>query len=494
MQFVLIPLDNRPVSYLFPQMVCRVAGVPALVPPRELLGSLVAPSRPTALAEWLADTLKTRSPEKLLVCLDSLVYGGLINSRRGEEPESEILNRIKEIPVWKKVSIRPISIFAHASIMRISDNYDNTEEKKYWARFGREIFQWSELLHKNSVGAKLPPGALALAESRIEPAVREDYLKARRRNFRANMKFLDLVKSGDIDFLVFSLDDSGEFGLNVLEHEKLMQAALTSGVARKVMSYPGSDETLLTLISRALVESAPKRPNITIQYTSPYGSRLPSRYEGHLVGDSVEKHTHAAGLIATNSPESGHDMVLVVHTGDHQQGDHIRLPGQPDFRQIATADSVKRCLEIIEKADKPVILCDVAYANGADPALVSELLKRNDLLSKLCSYAGWNTTGNSLGSALALAVARWYSMTVAPSEASERAFQEAMFIRLADDWAYQTQVRPQLDGQPVGDSRLAELMKPFLTEIGSASGWQVPAVRVSLPWQRTFEVEVAIAG
>lgn len=493
MQFVLIPLDNRPVTYQFPQIICRVAGVPALVPPFELLGSLTAPSRPGGLSEWLGEMIKTRSPDRVFACLDSLIYGGLINSRRGDESESDILNRMKEVSGWKKLNAKPPIIFAQASIMRVSDNYDNTEEKKYWSRYGREIFQWSELLHKNSAGMKVPPTALALAESRIEASVREDYLKTRRRNFKANNRLLEHLSKNEIDFLVFSQDDSGEYGLNVLEQDKLMKSALSMGIARKVMSYPGSDETLMTLIARALLESGSRRPTASLSFSSEYGSRTPSNYEGQTIGETVEKQTHAIGLMISNDADAKLDFQIVVHCLEHHQGDHIQLPGHGDMRSMNSAESVKRCLDILEKATVPVILCDVAYSNGADPLLVAELFKRPNLLKKLWAYAGWNTTGNTIGSALALGVARWYSEMNGHTEQREKAFQEALFIRFADDWAYQTKVRSMLNGQAVPDGKLAELMRPFMGEIGTASGWQVPAVRVSLPWQRTFEIEVAIS-
>lgn len=493
MHFVLIPLDNRPVSYQFPQTVCRVAGVPTLIPPLELVGSLAAPSRPGGLSEWLNETIRGRQPERLLVSLDSIIYGGLINSRRGEESESEIMNRLKEVSGWKRLNAKPMAVLAQSSIMRISDNYDNTEEKKYWSRYGREIFQWSELLHRNSSGMKVPPGSLALAESRIDPAVRDDYLKTRRRNFKANNRLLENVSKGEIDFLVFSQDDSGEFGLNVLEQDKLLRSAESMGIARKIMSYPGSDETLQALIARSLLESVTKRPYAKLQFSSEYGSRTPSNYEGQTIGETVEQQTHAIGLVITNEEEKAPELEIVVHCLEHRQGDHIHLPGQSaDLRLLSSQDAVRRCLELIEKASAPVILCDTAYANGADPALVSELLKRPDLLKKLWSYAGWNTTGNTVGSALALGVARWYSELHGHNELRERAFQEAMFVRFADDWAYQSQVRSQLNGQAVSDGKLAELMRPFLSAIGSASGWKIPAVHVSLPWQRTFEVEVTV--
>ncbi len=495
MHYVLIPLDNRPVTYQFPQMICRVAGIPVLLPPLELVGSLTAPSRPGGLSEWLAEMIKSRQPDRLLVCLDGVIYGGLINSRRGDESESEILNRLKEISSWKRLSSKTLSVFAQASIMRISDNYDNTEEKKYWSRYGREIFQWSELLHRNSVGMKVPHGSLELAESRIEPAVREDYLKTRRRNFKANSRLLEHVAKNEIDFLVFSQDDSGEFGLNVLEQDKLLKSAEGLGVARKVMSYPGSDETLMALIARALLESSARKPVASLQFSSEYGSRTPSNYEGQTIGETVEQQTHAIGLVLTNDPESNVDVEIIVHSLEHRQGDHIQLPGQQaDLRLLNSGEAVRRCLSLIEKATHPVILCDVAYANGADPALVVELMKRPELLKKLWSYAGWNTTGNTVGSALALGVARWYSHQHNHNELREKSFQEAMFVRFADDWAYQSVVRAQLNGQAVADGKLAELMKPYLETIGQASGWSVPACRVSLPWQRTFEIEVSISN
>lgn len=492
MQLVLIPLDNRPVTYLLPQQICRIAGIQAITAPRDLLGSLTAPSRPTGLNEWLVDTLKHKTPDKLLVCLDSLIYGGLINSRRGEETDGEINNRIKEIASWKKIVNNNLAVYAQSSIMRISDNYDNSEEKKYWSRYGRDIFQWSEMLHKNASGAKLTAGALSLAESRIEPSVREDYLKTRRRNFKANSQLIDYVKSGAIDFIVFSQDDSGEFGLNKLEQEKLMRAAQDGGIARKVMSYAGSDETMSTLLTRAILESTQKRPRVSVHYSSNYGSRNASRYEGQTISDSVEKHVHAAGLNVINETDGSEDFRLLIHCAEPQQGDHIFLPGQNDLRRINSSEAVNRSLEIIERSPQPVAICDLAYANGADPELVSELLKRPELLSKICAYAGWNTSGNTLGSAIALSVARWFSKLQGVSEQSEKAFRETMFIRFADDWAYQTQVRPQLNGQAVPDSKLAELMKPYLTQISTATGWQIPSVRVCLPWQRSFEIEISI--
>ena len=44
---------------------------------------------------------------------------------------------------------------------------------------------------------------------------------------------------------------------------------------------------------------------------------------------------------------------------------------------------------------------DIAFANGADNALMKQLQDR-DLLDKLYGYAGWNTATNSTGFALGM--------------------------------------------------------------------------------------------
>jgi hypothetical protein len=60
---------------------------------------------------------------------------------------------------------------------------------------------------------------------------------------------------------------------------------------------------------------------------------------------------------------------------------------------------------------------------------------------------------------------------------------------LADDWAYQTRVRPQLNSDASID-QLAQLIKPYLSKIGQSMRFEPGNLRVSFPWKRTFELEV----
>jgi hypothetical protein len=153
-----------------------------------------------------------------------------------------------------------------------------------------------------------------------------------------------------------------------------------------------------------------------------------------------------------------------------------------------TSRSIKRTIEILEQAQHPCVLCDVAYANGADPELIEALLQRPELLAKLSAYSGWNTTGNSTGSALALAVAQWYSGTAANTNDHLKA---CLYVRLADDYAYQSRVRSTLNSAPSYET-LRDNMKPYLERISQALAYKPDSLTLGFPWNRTFEVEIGL--
>ena len=189
------------------------------------MGSLFAPTNLGLLDKWLDEAAGKIETGAILVCLDTLFYGGLIPSRRSDDSLEMVLARAEHLARLKKRVGDKFKIYAQSSIMRISDNYDNTEEKLYWSKYGREIFNWSQLLHKKELGLLHSESELKAAESLIDATVREDYLLTRQRNFTVNKKIIDYVVEGDLDFLIFSQDDSGQYGLNVSEKNKLIDLA-----------------------------------------------------------------------------------------------------------------------------------------------------------------------------------------------------------------------------------------------------------------------------
>ncbi len=493
---LLLPTDNRPVTYTFPQLICQLADIDVLMPPRHLMGSLQAPTDLSLLVNWVKDNAAKINSGVMLICFDSLLYGGLIPARRSDDKLETILKRLADIVNLRKLAGRGVKLYAQSSIMRISDNYDNTEEKLYWSQCGREIFLWSKLLHKKELGMLESEAELKAIESRIKPEVREDYLATRARNFAVNQKMIDYAVSSDIDFLIFSQDDSGQYGLNVSEKEKLLSLAKAKNV-HNVLAYPGADEMLMTLIARYLNSERSEPPEVTLQYSSPNGKNISSNYEGQNIGRSLDCQCQAHGLKVIDADISSRsvDFHIIVHTGADKQGDHIWLPGLTDLRQVDSGEAAKRVIDLLNKAHAPVVICDLAYSNGSDPLLISLLLQRPDLLEKIWAYAGWNTTGNAVGSALSIACACLHA------HRSDEGLDEAMrkkllFIRLMDDWAYQTQVRKEIRDKNAEDKEqellLSRLMAAYAQQLAKVLGFQPGKIEYAFPWQRTFEVEINI--
>jgi hypothetical protein len=481
------------------------------------MGALTRPAQIDELLSFAEAVITKQEPDAVIVSLDSLLYGGLITGRRSLEDLPTIMARLDRVKKWKTLSARPLIIMAQSSIMRISDNYDNSEEKEYWSQFGREIFEWSACLHRLAKGEKPTAGVLESLERRIPAEVRQDYLDTRRRNFAVNMTLLKNMGARQnqryLDYLIFSQDDSGQYGLNVSEKERLIATSGQLGVTDKVAVYAGADEVLMTLLARLLIaEGVSKNPLSApgaVVYFSPAGcSTVASRYEGQDIGTTVATQIQAAGLKMTtgtkddataggadNRAIGGNTFTLIIHGPSERQGDHINLPGLPDLGHVDTSQTVAETLGLIERAHDKVLIADVAYANGGDPKLVEALLKRPELLTKINSYGGWNTTGNTMGSTLAVAIAYWFArMASAASDKEDmsEAHKQCLFVRFVDDWAYQACVREQLGGEP-STQKLAELIGPYIGQINSALAIE-PSVRLSFPWKRTFEIEIGFEG
>ena len=127
---------------------------------------------------------------------------------------------------------------------------------------------------------------------------------------------------------------------------------------------------------------------------------------------------------------------------------------------------------------------------------------------RLAGYAGWNTAGNTLGTALACAAL----VPDKPTPTTEGARLSFLLERLADDALFQADLRQEISA-PLGGSfvrlegaRLEETRKKVQELLGERvvrlfeehfkptlfEGHRphLTRVAVDLPWPRTFEVEV----
>jgi len=446
MRIAFVPIDNRPVCYnLAKDIVAVDEGNEIILPDRNLLGGLSSAASKKEILRWLENLSDI---DAMVISLDTVAYGGLVQSRRSQDNLDEIKS---DLSVLKQIlKSQKCKIYAFSSIMRISNNNYNIEEKVYWSEYGEKIFKYSyDSDFKNQLQNPEQYG--------IPQSIIDDYLKTRNRNFEVNKIYLNWQKEGLFDTLIFAKDDSGQYGLNVSEARQLQN------LGAKVQT--GADEIPLSLLARTL------NKNIKIYpfYTSEKDKTLISKYEDIAVEQSVKNQIDLAGFTLSEDVSSA-DLVLVINNFEVEQGEIVMKVDTKNFDGS------------IPDFDKSCLYADIRFANGADNNFVEEILKKQYNTEKFYGYAGWNTTANTLGSLLCMAKFKYNAVKY-----NDNAFRKLQFIRFSDDWAYQANVRQTLESL----IDITGLMENFNVKILDFLNLDKPIkCNYTYPWNRFFEIEV----
>lgn len=480
MNIAFIPIDNRPVCYTLPEQICAIdSDINLFMPKREFLGSLTKYADVEAIFDWLK---KLPQMDAIVMCLDTVAYGGLIPSRRCSDTFEKIKTRVENLK--KILENKKAKIYAFSSIMRISNNNVNEEEKEYWSKWGKKIFEYSYQTHKL--------GTESCITNVIPSEILDDYIATRKRNFEINKLYLEYQKQGLFNTLVFSKDDCAEYGFNVQEAKALEKLG---GFVKT-----GADEIPLTLLARAIMKkqkSVSEKETSRVEKTQcphqdkcqetgikiapiflvPECKDLISNYEDVSIEKSVKGQIELAGCSVCEPDDA--DILLYVNNFEDHQGEIVmKVPTQTFSGKW-------------QKPSKPYMVADVRFANGADNAFVKQLFEVG-FDENFWGYSAWNTSANSLGSlicgAIVFKVAKMQN-NVGKDFYFGRDFLKLQTVRLLDDWAYQANVRQQLTSP---DEKLVkELMKPYEEKVFEVLGVNYDT-SYKFPWNRLFEVEVCI--
>lgn len=486
-RIAVLPLDDRPVTYDLPARIGAIAGATVLLPPRDLLGNLEKVADREALGAWLLEVGPTA--DAVVVALDTLGYGGLIPSRRSPDDLAAVMDALTPLRVLKERH-PALPLYGFNVTMRLSDSDVNEEEKAYWDKYGKLIFRWSFHQHRFKANADVADRDIAReARAQIPDEVLDDYLQTRERNFTFNQTMVKWTGAGFFDALLLTQDDTSSFGLNVEEQQHLTQMINTTMITEKALVYPGADEVASVLVARALNRLAGRTPTLAASWHPLDGKRVQAMYEDRPLWQTLRGQIRAAG--AKEIGDAGKaDLEIVVNTPAEGQGDlalqiRLDLPDTP----MRNLEPVMMALDDAPK--RPMAFADVAYANGADPRLLPDLVKRVDPWA-LRGFAAWNTAGNAFGTLVAAACA-----SLLPG-ADAKALDVFITERLAEDWLYQSIIRKELrEAQAAGadlgalkaqlDARLAALWAEHFP--------QHPArFRTYFPWKRLFEAGIFVEG
>lgn len=450
MKICIIPIDNRPVCYNLIKEIAKVdEDIELYIPPRSMLGSLTKIADIVGIFSWLG---KLPEVDAIVLSLDTIAYGGLIPSRRSTESVADIKSRMHDFR--ELLETKNAKIYAVSSIMRISNNNCNEEEKEYWNKYGKYIFEYSYEKHKfaANLGLETPVKRLIPAD------ILADYKKTRARNFQMNQMYLEWKKQGFFDTLVFSKDDCAKYGFNVMEAEHLER------MGGDVIT--GADEIPLSLFAKAINAEMKVYP----VFVEDEEKHLVSNYEDVSIEESVNNQLKFAGVDIVDDKDDA-DIVLVVNNFRKHQGEIVMKKPTELFSGELWGKYIPE--------DKPYMIADVRNANGGDNNFVEELFKKFRY-DGFYGYSGWNTSANSLGSLICCAKVKFGA-----KKYNDTAFKKVQMVRFLDDWAYQANIRQEIS-EPCD---IRGKMKPYEEKVSNILDLPVRN-EYFYPWSRLFEVEV----
>lgn len=495
-KILMLPLDDRPCNYLFPQKMLGKNNpeFEMILPDRDKIGWKKIPAQKDYVERFLLEN--AARAQIAVISIDMLLYGGLLNGRLHHYTKTELVSRLKILEELKRRN-PALKIYAFHLIMRCPQYSSSEEEPDYYEECGREIFLLGESLHKQKLGLEVDEAALE--SYKIKTAgVLGDYLARRAVNVEMNCKTIDYVGSV-INFLIIPQDDSSVYGYIAEDQKKVYDYIKECKKQFQVQIYPGADEVGMTLVCRAILEHKGIAPSVYLYYSCVHTPFLVPKYEDRVLGESVGSQVSAAGCRITTD-RSKADLILAVNgaaeemlEADSQERDII---GYRVARNLSLF--VKTIAEDV-RSGRAVAVADVAYGNGGDLELAA-LLECAGIAFDVVSYGGWNTSGNTLGTVIAMAALSTVFGKNADADRflALRYFEDIGFCthsrhviaeklgELACDYRDLGEKNPQISSliRSETQSYMSGLM-PSLTaryEIGGCS----------MPWNRMFETEFSI--
>ena len=487
-----VPQDDRPVDYAYTVKTAEDAGYTVLPPPRQYLSGSNFHGSPDELMNWVET--HASEADAMVLSVDSLVYGGLVDSRKHNLDMNTIMNRLKNVEsLHGKYSHTPIYVFS--TVMRSPWAGGKGVEPDYYLQTGNDIYQLAALQNKADTGTLTPEerSDWFAIMSRVPLEYLQDWYNRRKKNMAVNYRLIDDAKNGVFTYFSLGHDDNSAHTQSALEAKYLEMRG--KDVPKTAFgSFPGADQLGLLLITRANNDFNNYHPKVTVIYPLGGGEKTVPSYDGQAIGKTIAEHIEAIGGTVTDSEKP--DLLLAVNTplttSTTESNSFENFP--------IMLDSTKEFLGHIEsavKADIPVSIVDMAFSNGADNTLVYGLYQ-DKMMYKVAAYNGWNTASNSVGYGLSQGILSRYM--------SESAHKDMLTTNYLDNWAYQANVRNYLY-RIQKSMEAGRLRRYYPTEMGELQGLaklelqryaqtylevDPKTVEVTLPWNRLFEVYVDI--
>lgn len=485
---VFVPVDDRPATAQFPRLIAQIAGVQLLEPPATMLGNYLQPGDPAALIDWLdnapADT------QAFVVSNDMIAYGGLVASRIPPTSLQTAQARLHRLTLVREHhSLAAFTVFG--SVMRLAPTgvpaIGPAADFPFAGSVWPKIQAYANLPAPPQTEAQRARAAALRAE--IGPPL-DAYLATRARDLQIDLDLLRDDAAGAVDRVVLGQDDSGPIGLSAPDLDKLFAYARAAMPYGRWSIEPGTDELGMVYVAAALVRQAGLVPRVHVTYSRANGESVQDPLEFAPIGTTIADIIRSSGGVEVPSSQPS-DVDLFVKVPQTSASD------ESSFVDAIAADPYRAAV------------ADLSFIHPANYDVQKDLM--NDLIARgvagnVESFASWNTTANTIGTAIpeAFAVIAGKRMNTY----NALAHKTFTYLRYADDVVFQKTVRPQLNAQlrkqnvdttyllpPIAGEAAAEnaaLMRPLaqalLAAVSPAS--RLVSLSITLPWNRTFEEQL----
>ncbi len=497
-RILFIPLDNRPITDQQTREAGAAAGYEMVLPPEEFLGNADQYGNPDGLWSWLQD--HAPGAEAAVVSTDALLYGSLVGSRNHELDREIISERVQRLRELHERFPR-LAVYGYGTVLRTLLSQTHSApgmEPGDYQKYASKIRDYSMLRDKLDLGegTKKDDGQLKRLKEEIPAAVLADWEKRHQLNYDANAALIDLTRDGVLSFFFLGGDDSAPLSQTHYECRHLKEYGRDLGKT-KFQVISGADELAMVMVCRAVNDSRWEIPFVYTAYNEGEGRDTIPSYCFEKIGEDVDATITAAGGMRIPAPERA-DLVLAIHTNPDGKTGEANSPSNTTRPRAGTKHFTAMVKDFVERG-YPVGVGDVAYANGADNALM-EQFRKEDLQFRLRAYAGWNTATNSTGFLIGAGLlTKWMD---------EDAVQRLLLKRYLDEWAYQANIRGRLgneiwnfpgdgDGSKLNGKRAAveEAATKWMGEFAERNirlpeGLSLKKLRVTHPWNRLFECRI----
>ena len=398
MKVLYVPLDDRACNYEFPYALSRLTdNIELLRPPHVWMGFLKQGADVEKIWDWIFQN--AGDCEYAILCVDTLVYGNLVNSRIHNlsiDVCMERMDRFREL----KEKIPKIKLHAFNLVARVAAYNNSFEDPMYWDVYGYDIWRYTCFLDRESRGeiSEREREEKNKIEKKIPEEVMTDFVERRNIDREVNKKSALLVKDNVFDTLNIPKDDNGEYGMSAMDSQVMLNEVNRLGISHRVYIYPGTDEVACNIFTRIFCESKSYLPRVYVRYSATNAPFVVPKYEDRLLGESIKWQIHSAGGIFEECAEFS-DCMLAVNMSGTKQVEASRQKEDIDsaFRTSINIHEFLNYIKFYRKImDKSIGIAEISCCNGCENSFM-EMMMQLDVFPYITAFGGWNTAQNTIG-------------------------------------------------------------------------------------------------